>query len=774
MASQVGSASVAIFPIFKGFRRITDKAVQDATNSANKVFSQGFNRGAQQTGTTSGKAFSKGFTDGFTITAPKTLSQLQGAVATASRSLSSARLAEADALGKVNVAQANYVAAQKRYKDGAPQLVKAFETLSSSQRRYAAAQDVTTAASGRLKASQQQLSSSLDQIEKKPSRVGIAFQNLGGAIGDGFGNVAGLLINVVGGAVQTAIGIATAGAITVTAALGGILAAGFTRLSSIETAQAKLKALGNTQENIAIIMANANEAVIGTQYSLADAVTAAASAVAAGIKPGEQLTNYLKLNANAAAVAGVAFSDLSLVMNQVRSQGKAYTQDINQIASRGIPIWQGLQEVYGVTRDKLSEMVRDGEIDADHFEAALRLKVGNAAKEMGKTTAGSFENVKAAVARFGAALLSPVFPFAEKIFTGISTSLDKRKAALQPIIDKYGPGLAEAFGKILDQAGPFFDQVVQKLIDWANSPEGQKFFADLSTNLTVLGATITANLPSFLNLIVGIGKLIAYGTLFATATAPIFITSLAGVSDTLGLVGSNFGTLFQRLSDGTIWDVIAQKFQTGWNQLVAPFIQGYINITTWTNNIQLTVAQWATRTLAPINNFRDRVQMKLAEVVLFFQSLPGRLLATVANAGSWLVNAGRQVVQGFINGIGQLAPTIGKAFLNLVPAFIRGPFEQALGIHSPSRVFFRYGEQTMEGYELGVDSKARSVANTLSGIVPAQTGSSIPVSTGSAALAGATRTAPLIGTVVAPDQNPVASGRIIGEEIDRLLKGTGL
>jgi tape measure domain-containing protein len=55
------------------------------------------------------------------------------------------------------------------------------------------------------------------------------------------------------------------------------------------------------------------------------------------------------LQANAAALAGVGFSDLGLVMNQVQSQNKAYTQDLNQVASRGIPIYQSLAKVYGIS-----------------------------------------------------------------------------------------------------------------------------------------------------------------------------------------------------------------------------------------------------------------------------------------------------------------------------------------------------------------------------------------------------------------------------------------
>lgn len=770
MSTQVGSASVAIFPIFKGFRKITDKAVQAATDSAGKVFQTGFSKSAASAGTSAGQGFSKNFNAQFTDQAPKSMSALTKAVADASRSLSSARLSEADALGKVNVAQSTYAAAQQKYAAGAPQLVRAFETLSSAQRRYSAAQDVTTAATGRLKGAQAQLSGALDEVEKKPSRVGTAFGNLGDAISTGFSNVAGFVVSAVGSAVQVAIGLATGGAIAITAALGGIVAAGFTRLSTIETAQAKLKALGNTQADIAEIMTDANNAVIGTQYSLADAVTAAASAVAAGIKPGQQLTDYLKLNANAAAVAGVAFSDLSLVMNQVRSQGKAYTQDLNQVASRGIPIWQGLQDVYGVTRDKLTDMVQKGEIDADHFEAALRSKVGNAADEIGKTTTGSFENMKAAISRFGAVLVSPVFGFAEQIFTGITNGLDKLKAALQPIIDKYAPDLTKAFSDILAQAGPFFDQVVQKLVDWANSPDGTKFFEQLTLALQIAGKAIVDNLPQLLNMVTGIGQLIATFTLFAAVTAPLFINGFATVGSIIGTVASNISTALQAIIDGNFWQIVADKFSNGWTQITDAFSNGWTQLSGWFNSIYVGILNFGIQVVAGFAKMVSGIASQLGQAVANITKFPDYIVNALSGAGNWLVQTGRNVVQGFINGIAQLAPSIGRAFLNLVPAFIRGPFEAALGINSPSKVFFQNGVYTMQGYINGVDSMAGKVSDTMTGLAPSQmSGTS---STSSSATSGyGTGSAPLIGTVVAPDQNPVVSGRIIGEEVARLTRG---
>ena len=86
------------------------------------------------------------------------------------------------------------------------------------------------------------------------------------------------------------------------------------------------------------------------------------------------------------------------------------------------------------------------------------------------------------------------------------------------------------------------------------------------------------------------------------------------------------------------------------------------------------------------------------------------LVDAVSDAGSWLVDAGRNVVQGFIDGIKSLAGTIGSAFLDMVPGWIKGPFKEALGIHSPSTVFAEYGRNIGEGLVEGVESMQGAVA----------------------------------------------------------------
>lgn len=105
-----------------------------------------------------------------------------------------------------------------------------------------------------------------------------------------------------------------------------------------------------------------------------------------------------------------------------------------------------------------------------------------------------------------------------------------------------------------------------------------------------------------------------------------------------------------------------------------------------------------------------------------------KLVSALSGAGSWLVSAGRNVVQGFINGIKSLAGTIGSAFLDMVPGWIKGPFKKALGIASPSKVFAGYGRNIGEGIIQGVSGMESKVAGAAQGLADSAASISVPTS----------------------------------------------
>lgn len=79
-----------------------------------------------------------------------------------------------------------------------------------------------------------------------------------------------------------------------------------------------------------------------------------------------------------------------------------------------------------------------------------------------------------------------------------------------------------------------------------------------------------------------------------------------------------------------------------------------------------------------------------------------------------LFAAGKQLIDGLINGAGSMLKNLGKFFLDLVPGWIKGPFKLALGIKSPSKVFAGYGEYIAEGLADGIQNGESIVKNASS------------------------------------------------------------
>ena len=224
--------------------------------------------------------------------------------------------------------------------------------------------------------------------------------------------------------------------------LGVALTKGFARMSAIENAQASLTGLGNSAEDVSAIMKNALAAVKGTAFGMDEAASTAAGAVAAGIKPGEDLEKVLRLVGDAATIGGASMGEMGAIFNKVATSNKVQGDVIAQLNDRGIPIVQMLGKQLGVTAEEVTKMAAKGEIGFDTFRAAMEDGLGGAALKSGETTAGAWKNMLAALSRIGAGLLGGVFPYFKTVFTGITGMLDNLEGKLTPLANAFGKELA--------------------------------------------------------------------------------------------------------------------------------------------------------------------------------------------------------------------------------------------------------------------------------------------------------------------------------------------
>lgn len=147
MSSEVGQATVSVFPTFKGFRQKFSSEVDGATKTA---------------GLSAGKGFSAAFDASTGNVGAAAARKLSSNVATASQALSKARLAEQDATGRVRVAESALAEARSKGAAGSARVVAAEERLASAQRKLTDSTGKTKSASDQLRDAQTKLKDATD------------------------------------------------------------------------------------------------------------------------------------------------------------------------------------------------------------------------------------------------------------------------------------------------------------------------------------------------------------------------------------------------------------------------------------------------------------------------------------------------------------------------------------------------------------------------------------------------------------------------------------
>lgn len=105
-------------------------------------------------------------------------------------------------------------------------------------------------------------------------------------------------------------------------------------------------------------------------------------------------------------------------------------------------------------------------------------------------------------------------------------------------------------------------------------------------------------------------------------------------------------------------------------------------------------------------------------ILNFFGSIGGWISGAFSGAGSWLYNAGRNVIQGLLDGVNAVLHKVRDVASSIANA-VTAPVKKLLGIKSPSRVFRQLGQYTIEGLQDGLRDVAglKGSMRLVSGVV---------------------------------------------------------
>ncbi|HHS2144687.1 TPA: phage tail tape measure protein [Neisseria meningitidis] len=140
---------------------------------------------------------------------------------------------------------------------------------------------------------------------------------------------------------------------------------------------------------------------------------------------------------------------------------------------------------------------------------------------------------------------------------------------------------------------------------------------------------------------------------------------------------------------GGIADAVTSFFSEGWERIKAFFGSGI-------GNVSAQILSWS-----PLN--------------LFYQSFASVMSWFGVQLPSSFTQFGANIIQGLWNGLQSKFESV-KAWFAEKAASLKQTFASVMGIHSPSRVFRRFGGWMMDGLQIGLDGSAArpiaSIANT--------------------------------------------------------------
>lgn len=311
-------------------------------------------------------------------------------------------------------------------------------------------------------------------------------------------------------------------------------------------------------------------------------------------------------------------------------------------------------------------------------------------------------------------VLQQLLPPITQVITMLTGGLSQIFVALMPVITQLATSLGGVLTTSIQTLAPIIVQIVQifsgafmsviqmllpVIVQLAQTIGGMlvELIKQAAPIVTMLVQAIASLLPPLMPLIMQIIKLAIDAIMplieaimpLIKALLPVFvqlITMVAGVIKFLLPIILNL-----------------VKFVMS---LLIPAIQFVITVFNFIIQVIVKVISWFVSLVTGIVN-------AATAVTKFFNDLPKTITNLLSGAGKWLVDTGKNLIQGLINGASSLLKNIGKFFLDILPSWIRDPFKAALGIHSPSRVFIEFGKNIIQGLLEGLTKDESSVSDTM-------------------------------------------------------------
>lgn len=136
-----------------------------------------------------------------------------------------------------------------------------------------------------------------------------------------------------------------------------------------------------------------------TPFDLQGVANGAKQLLAYGTEAKDVNATLIRLGDIAAGLS-IPLNDLVWLYGTTMTQGRLFTQDLRQFQGRGIPLADELAKQFGVTKDKVGELVTAGKVGFPEVQKAIEAmtneggKFGGLMEEQSKTISGQISNIE--------------------------------------------------------------------------------------------------------------------------------------------------------------------------------------------------------------------------------------------------------------------------------------------------------------------------------------------------------------------------------------------
>lgn len=305
--------------------------------------------------------------------------------------------------------------------------------------------------------------------------------------------------------------------------------------------------------------------------------------------------------------------------------------------------------------------------------------------------------------------LKPAADAADSVFSAISSGVTTFGNAVNdlvlPAIDTLSPAFNDFFGAI---------QTAQPLLEFIANLIGVGLAAAISTVIKLFAAiteVVAFVITGFAQLYEDISGFVTGVVQFFTVDLPNAINALVqwfarlpgNIAAFLSMVIANVAAWVANMASNAV--SAGSRFISG----IAGFLSALPgNIASWLSGVISTVVGWVSQFAS---NATSAASQFASNLINGLASIPGQV-----------TSIGSNIIQGMVNGVTSAAGRLIDSVKGAVDDAINAA-KNLLGIHSPSRVFRKIGQYTMQGAALGVDDDAdmllRSTDNAMRGMISA-------------------------------------------------------